>query len=101
MFNLWDDGSEKILAIVGNQNEDLPLDDEVIDDQEHSSYEALEIVYRLHLFSIKQQPELHQSVTQLQAKLFNTYLQSNTAKKQSILHFFNTVKIEWINEYFL
>lgn len=88
VFNQWDDDSEKVLAIDGNRNEDLQFDEEMILEQPPSLCEALEIVRRLHLLSIKQHPELHQFVTQLQSKLIDVYLQTDTSKQKSILDFF-------------
>ena len=60
---------------------------------EPSFCEALEIVRRLHLLSIKQHAELHQFVTQLQSKLINVYLQSDTSVQKPILDFFKAL---WI-----
>ena len=91
MFNQLDDASEKILAIDGSPNENLA------NRGRHGLLtttlegEALEIVRRLHLLSIKQHPELHQFVTQLQSKLIDAYVQSDTSKQKSILDFFKVI----------
>lgn len=42
------------------------------------------MVKRLHLFSTTHHPELHLSITQLQSKLIDIYLDSNFSKQKSI-----------------
>ena len=88
VFNQWDDATEKILAIDENSNEDLQIDEDTIYEQPPSLCEALESVRGLHLSLIKQHPELHQLVSQLQSELIDVYLQSNTSKQKSIRDFF-------------
>ncbi|CAF1281361.1 unnamed protein product [Adineta ricciae] len=91
VFNQWEDDSEKVLSIDERSHEDSQFDEDIIYEQQPSLSEALEIVRRLHLLSIKQHPELHQFVTQLQSKLIDVYLQSDTSKQRSILDFFKAV----------
>ena len=90
MFNEWDDNTERIITIDGDSTDDLQCDEEIISEQPPSLFEAVKIVHRLHLLSIKQHPELHQFVSQLQSKLIDVYLQSDTSKQKKILDFLKT-----------
>jgi hypothetical protein len=62
--------------------EDLPNEDPP------SLAESLELIRRLRLLSMTQQPELHSYVMQLQSKLTDILLDSNLSKQRSILDYF-------------
>ncbi len=65
--------------------------DEEQDNQEEGSPklpEALDMVRKLHLLASSQHPDLHQLVSELEAKLTDIYLDSRVAKQSSITDFF-------------
>ena len=72
----------------GISNEDTPHHEEPNIEQPPSLSEAVKMVRRLHLLSTTQHPELHPFLSQLQSKLIDVYLDSNTSKQRSIRDFF-------------
>ncbi|CAF3775211.1 unnamed protein product [Rotaria sp. Silwood1] len=90
VYNEWDDASDKMLTVNGINFEDA-VNDEDTTEQPPSLSEAMNMIRRLHLLSITQQPELHLYVMQLQSKLIDVYLDSNISKQRSIRDFFKPV----------
>ncbi|CAF4913662.1 unnamed protein product, partial [Rotaria sp. Silwood1] len=58
VYNEWDDASDKMLTVNGINFEDA-VNDEDTTEQPPSLSEAMNMIRRLHLLSITQQPELH------------------------------------------
>ncbi|CAF3816564.1 unnamed protein product [Rotaria sordida] len=87
-FNEWDDSSDRILSINGIANDDAENMEELPREDPPSLTESLELVRRLRLLSTTQQPELHPFITQLQSKLTDVFLDSNSSKQRSILEYF-------------
>ncbi|CAF3999186.1 unnamed protein product [Rotaria sordida] len=87
-FNEWDDSSDRILSINGIANDDAENMEELPREDPPPLTESLELVRRLRLLSTTQQPELHPFITQLQSKLTDVFLDSNSSKQRSILEYF-------------
>ncbi|CAF2142131.1 unnamed protein product [Rotaria magnacalcarata] len=87
-FNEWDDSTDRVLSINGFANEDAENLEELPSEDPPSLAESLELVRRLRLLSTTQQPELHPFITELQSKLTDVFLDSNSSKQISILEYF-------------
>ncbi|CAF1415749.1 unnamed protein product [Adineta ricciae] len=92
-FNESDDSTDKLLTIHGIINDDFDnkedqLNDDLPSEESPTLSECLELVRRLRLFSITQQPELHSFIIQLESKLTDALLDSNMSKQRSILEYF-------------
>jgi hypothetical protein len=64
------------------QNDGLPIE------EPPTLSECLELVRRLRLFSITQQPELHSFIIQLESRLTDALLNCNLSKQRSVLDYF-------------
>jgi hypothetical protein len=89
-FNEWNDLGDKLLSVHGIENDDTENAEEIETENPPSLAESLELIRRLRLFSTTQQPELHPFITQLESKVTDIFLESNSSKQRSILEYFKS-----------
>jgi len=87
-FNEWNDLGDKLLSVHGIGHDDAENVEEIETENPPSLAESLELIRRLRLLSTTQQPELHPFITQLESKLTDIFLESNSSKQKSILEYF-------------
>ena len=94
VFNEWNDNSDLLIEIINygvdENNEGTEEEEETESSQEIPPKlpEALDILRRLHLFASKEQPELHQFISELESKMTDLYLDSKVCKQSCITDFF-------------
>jgi hypothetical protein len=81
-------GIENLLTIVNTSNHEIDEEEDNQEEEPPKLPEALDMVRKIHLLVSSQHPDLHQLVSELEAKLTDIYLDSRVAKQSSITDFF-------------
>ena len=76
------------MTIDNASNHDIDEEEDNQEEEPPKSSGALDMVRKLHLLASSQHPDLHQRVSELEAKLTNIYLDSLVAKQSFITDFF-------------
>ncbi len=76
------------MAIDNASNHAIDEEEDNQEEEPPKLPEALDMVRKLHLLASSQHSDLHQLVSELEAKLTDIYLDSRVAKQSSITDFF-------------
>jgi hypothetical protein len=76
------------LTIDNASNHDIDEEEDNQEEEPPKLPEALDMVRKLHLLASSQHPDLHQRVSELEAKLTDIYLDSQVANQSFITDFF-------------
>ncbi len=87
-FNECEDGIENLLTIDNANNHDIDEEEDNQEEEPAKLPEVLDMVRKLHLLASSKHSDLHQLVSELEAKLTDIYLDSRAAKQSSITDFF-------------
>jgi hypothetical protein len=87
-FDVWSNNSEdpSVVNILPNEDDeenDLPNEDPP------NLPEAMDMLHRLHLLSSIDYPQLHSTVSELESKLIDIYLEKKTSKQSTIYDYFS------------
>lgn len=91
VFDQWDNNKEESVIIEDIQNvhdDQGDKEDDMIQEEPPSLVDALEMMRKLHLLTSTRQPELHQLILDLEAKLTDVCIDSKVNKQSSITDFF-------------
>ena len=97
VFNEWDDNEplRDLIQVVQENDEEAEEEDAGDElsscEQPPNISEALEMLRKLHLFALVEQPQLHNTLSDLESQLTDIYLDSKAVKQSSIKDYFSRV----------
>ena len=97
VFNEWDDNEplRDLIQVVQENDEEAEEEDAGDElsscEQPPNISEALEMLRKLHLFASVEQPQLHNTLSDLESLLTDIYLDSKAVKQSSIKDYFSRV----------
>ena len=88
-FNEWVNSCEHILSCDANDQVDNDDDNGTLvpTDMPPKITEAIQMIEKLRLLAIMQQPQLHKLITELQSKLIDVYIDSKKQKQTTLEDF--------------
>jgi hypothetical protein len=88
-YNEWFDNYEQlVICDIKEQDDDYDDDCLITTELPPKLPEAMEMIRKLHLLAITQQPHLHQLINELESKLTDIYIDSKTKKQTTLEDFF-------------
>ncbi|CAF1597859.1 unnamed protein product [Rotaria magnacalcarata] len=88
-YNEWFDQCEQlVLCDIKGQDDDYDDDGQILTESPPKLTEAMEMIRKLHLLAITQQPQLHQLINEVESKLTDVYINSKTKRQTTLEDFF-------------
>jgi hypothetical protein len=88
-FNEWDDDAHLKELVELSQEDENEQEEEVCTTEKLPNLaEVLEMVRKIHLYTIHEQPQLHNALHDFESQLIDVYLDSKATKQSSIKDYF-------------